>query len=81
MARSLAWCVALSTLVAAAITFMLNRPALEMREERSHSVHLAVSILGRTVTIGVSVEASAENRSDTLGFRSPDGRVHQGQVP
>ena len=80
MARSLAWCVAFSTLVAAAITFMLNRPAFEMREERHHSVHLVVSILGRTVTVGVSVESSAEERSDSMGIRSPDG-VHLGQVP
>lgn len=57
MRRTLVWSVAMSTVVAVAITFMLNGFPLQRRGQSQHDVQVVLSIFGRSVTIGVSVEA------------------------
>ena len=81
MTRSLVWSVALSAVVAVAMTIMLNRSPSQRKQQGQRSVQVVVSLLGRAVTIGVSVDTAREDRSDSVRTIRPGIRAPIGQVP
>ena len=77
MRRTLIWSIAMSTLVAAAITFMLHGGSMSSGQ-REHGIEVVVSFLGRSVTIGVSIESrdrSPSPRTEYLGTGAEAGEV------